>query len=263
MVWNNAVADGAEAGPGGRSSDVTILGVRFFGGGLPRLLKELPKGGLLVAPSAPGMQLVGQDRAYTRALLEADWVLADSGYLTTIWSWLGGAPVERISGLRFLRALLEEPGFRASRVFWVMPDSAQAAAHRHWAWQSKGWLVAADDCYVAPAYRPEVVEDAPLAAILEEKQPAYIVICIGGGVQEPLGNYLRQRLAYRPAIICTGAAVAFLNGQQVHIPPLVDLLRLGWLWRSLANPRRFIPRFWKALPLAWRLWKYGANRPGA
>ena len=53
------------------------------------------------------------------------------------------------------------------------------------------------------------LKDLSLLEIIENKRPKFIVINIGGGVQEKLGYYLRTRLDYSPAITCTGAALAF------------------------------------------------------
>ena len=54
--------------------------------------------------------------------------------------------------------------------------------------------------------------------------------------QERLGLYLKQRLSYRPAIHCIGAAIGFLSGDQVYIPVWADALGMGWLYRTLADP---------------------------
>jgi UDP-N-acetyl-D-mannosaminuronic acid transferase (WecB/TagA/CpsF family) len=82
-------------------------------------------------------------------------------------------------------------------------------------------------------------------------------------VQERLGYFLRNRLSFRPAILCVGAAIAFLSGRQVGIPVWADRLMLGWLFRILSDPVTFIPRFWKSIRLAGLLWKYGEKAPGA
>jgi UDP-N-acetyl-D-mannosaminuronic acid transferase (WecB/TagA/CpsF family) len=49
------------------------------------------------------------------------------------------------------------------------------------------------------------------------------------GVQERLGYALRKQLSYKPAILCLGAAIAFLSGGQANIPNWADRLMLGWL----------------------------------
>jgi len=82
-----------------------------------------------------------------------------------------------------------------------------------------------------------------LLDIIEKKKPKYIIINLGGGVQERLGLYLKNHLSYIPGIICTGAAIAFLTGRQANIPNYADKFHLGWLYRCIENPKKFIPRY--------------------
>jgi hypothetical protein len=65
--------------------------------------------------------------------------------------------------------------------------------------------------YTAPLYEKKRVEDKKLLEIIEDKKPKYILINLGGGVQEKLGAYLKQNISYKAAIMCTGAAIAFFN----------------------------------------------------
>jgi UDP-N-acetyl-D-mannosaminuronic acid transferase (WecB/TagA/CpsF family) len=66
-----------------------------------------------------------------------------------------------------------------------------------------------------------------------------------------------------PAILCLGAAIAFLTGGQVGIPPWADRLILGWLFRLVSAPRKFWRRYWEALGLARLLWRYRERLPAA
>ncbi len=84
---------------------------------------------------------------------------------------------------------------------------------------------------------------------------------LGGGTQERLGLYLKQHLAYRPAIHCIGAAIAFLSGDQVDIPVWGDRFYLGWLFRCLSDPKRFVPRYWGARKLIALMWRYRDRLP--
>ena len=114
--------------------------------------------------------------------------------------------------------------------------------------------------YVAPKYgRP--VEDEALLALVREKRPRHVVISVGGGIQDQLGEFLLERLDYRPAVHCIGAALGFITGDQVRIPEWADKCYLGWFFRSLAQPKVFIPRFWSARRLPWLIWKYRERLP--
>jgi len=119
-----------------------------------------------------------------------------------------------------------------------------------------------EDVYLAPIYASEI-RDPELLRRLEQRRPRHVVLSVGGGTQEQLGFYLKQNLSYRPAIHCVGAAVAFLSGDQVRIPVWVDEIGLGWLWRSISNPKRFVPRYWDARHLVPLMLRYRDRLPVA
>jgi UDP-N-acetyl-D-mannosaminuronic acid transferase (WecB/TagA/CpsF family) len=126
----------------------------------------------------------------------------------------------------------------------------------------QGIAVPADNVYMAPLYGP-VIEDSALLDHLNRLRlrPRHVIVTIGGGTQERLGLYLKRNLSYRPAIHCIGAAIAFLSGDQVHIPVWADKFYLGWLFRSLSEPKRYIPRYWDARKLFALMLRHRANLP--
>lgn len=233
-----------------------ILGIRFYTGDLKGLLEQTLQGGLIVVPSGPVLVDLPDNPALREALEHSDLAITDSGFLVLLWLLLKRERLPRISGLRFLRALLDQPEFRQpGATFWIMPSDADARVNCAWL-NGRGVTAGPDDCTTAPIYPAGQLEDRALLALLEAKRPAFVIINLGGGVQERLGYFLRTHLSYRPAIICTGAAIAFLSGRQAPIPVWADRLMLGWLLRSLHAPAKFIPRYWKALRLAPLLWKH-------
>ncbi|MDQ3198341.1 MAG: WecB/TagA/CpsF family glycosyltransferase [Verrucomicrobiota bacterium] len=114
--------------------------------------------------------------------------------------------------------------------------------------------------YIAPKYgRP--VADETLLGLVRQTRPKHIVVAVGGGIQDKLGHYLLEHLDYRPAIHCIGAALGFITGDQVRIPDWADKYYLGWFFRSVAQPKVFIPRFWSARKLPWLIWRYRERLP--
>lgn len=238
-----------------------ILGVDFFAGTLDEAVAHAVSGGLVVAPSGPGL---GWDLPkvpeYRAALEGADLVLTDSGFLTWLWLLRTGRRVPRHSGLAFLRRFLESEAARREAAFWVMPSEEEKARTMVWL-RGQGLPVVEENFVVAPRYGLGELKDEALVASIEQRRTQVVVLAIGGGVQERLGWYLRNALSYRPGIFCIGAAIAFLTGGQVHIPPWVDRARLGWLWRTVANPRSFGPRYGRALPLAKLVFSHREKSP--
>ncbi|HEU4990676.1 MAG TPA: WecB/TagA/CpsF family glycosyltransferase [Gemmatimonadaceae bacterium] len=242
-----------------RLNFTTILGIRFFDGSVDDLLTLTRRGGLFVVPSGPGLAELDFAPTYRDALEQSDVAVTDSGAMALIWRIRAGYRINRISGLKYIRALLTLPEFRdPGRVFWVMPSGRESAANLTWL-NEHGYPTTNEDTYIAPHYPAGRISDPALLAVLERRQPQFVVLCIGGGVQERLGHSLRDSLHYRPAIICTGAAIAFITGQQAAIPVWVDRMMLGWLLRCLWAPRRFVPRYFKSLRLIPLLWRFGAS----
>jgi len=240
----------------------TILGVQFSDGTDGEVIARAHEGGLIVAPSGPGLTGdLARDPAYRAAVTTADLALPDSGFMVLIWNALGFLSgrkrLKRLSGLRFLRLLLPEPDVQpAGASFWVMPTHPERDRNLTWLRSHGFGHLTAGDCYVAPDYREsghrngrDELTDEVLARSIEERHPRWIFLNIGSGVQEPLGHWLRGRLSYKPAIICTGAAIAFLTGGQVDIPAWADRLYLGWLLRVIRSPKAFLPRYLSAFRL--------------
>ncbi|MGZ5569310.1 MAG: WecB/TagA/CpsF family glycosyltransferase [Limisphaerales bacterium] len=238
-----------------------ILGIRFFNGSTKDAVTTISAtGGLLVVPAAPALVNIQYDAEYRRALVESDMAIADSGFMVLLWRFIQRQKITRISGLAYLKHLLELPQLRpAGSMFLVVPTKVAGDKAVSWL-RSKGFEVDVSDYYVAPHYGAEV-SDAPLVNLLGKARPAHVIVGLGGGVQEKLGLHLRQRLDYRPAIHCIGAALGFVTGDQQAIPSWADRFYLGWLVRLARNPRRYLRRFWAAHELPGLIWRYGSALP--
>jgi UDP-N-acetyl-D-mannosaminuronic acid transferase (WecB/TagA/CpsF family) len=233
-----------------------ILGVRFYISCLEGLMELVPEGGLIVAPSAPVMVRLADDPAHREALEGADLAITDSSFMVLLWLFRTGERIRRISGLRMLRAIFADGGFRGrGDTFWVMPSKADSDANLTWL-LDQGFQVSSDDAVVAPMYsRSGPISDPGLVNLIKTRRPRLIVIALSGGVQERLGWELRQRLDYKPAILCIGGAIAFLTGQQAGIPVWADRLGLGWIIRFISAPKGFsakVEGVWKLAPMIWK-----------
>ncbi len=243
-------------------STIKILGISFINEPPQNVVNLLSKsGGLLVVPAAPALVNIQSDNKYYDALKTADIVIADSGYMALLWNLFKKPRIIRISGLEFLRVFFEDRTVCSSKkILLVNPTPKEEQANINYL-NSNGFCISKDQSYLAPMYNKNDVVDAALLQIIEAQKPEYVLINIGGGTQEKLGAWLKNNLSYSPAIICTGAAIAFLTGQQANIPHWVDKLYLGWLMRCIQNPKLYIPRYWNSFKLAGTILKYGSNSP--
>jgi UDP-N-acetyl-D-mannosaminuronic acid transferase (WecB/TagA/CpsF family) len=219
-------------------------------------------GGLLVVPAAPALKDLGTNLGYREALLQADLIIPDSSFMVLIWNRLQRHKIGRLSGLEYLDLLLrEEDVRRRGNCLWIM--ASPVSAEKNLAWLGAQGIELPPECvYLAPMYGPEIV-DEDLLQRLERLRPANIIVTVGGGTQERLGLYLKHNLGYRPAIHCIGAAIAFLSGDQVRIPMWADRFYLGWLFRSISEPKRYAPRYWDARKLLSLMLRYRERLPDA
>jgi UDP-N-acetyl-D-mannosaminuronic acid transferase (WecB/TagA/CpsF family) len=238
-----------------------ILGVDFFDGSAADAINIMRKGGLLVVPSAPTLKDLDRNLAYRDSILNADLAITDSAFMVLIWNRLQSKPIKRLSGLEYLRELLLHPDARQpGNTLWIM--ASPISAKRNLAWlNEQGITVPEDNIYIAPMYPSGPIVDEPLLERLNRLRPQHVIVTVGGGTQERLGLYLKRNLSYLPAIHCIGAAIAFLSGDQVNIPVWADKLYLGWLIRSLSEPRRYIPRYWDARALFSLMRRYRDRLP--
>lgn len=241
---------------------VQVLGVPIARLTIDEAVAQALRGGLVLAPSGPGLCDLERDADYRDALLGSDLNLTDSGLVILAEAVRTRRVLPRASGLGYLESLLAREELQGpGTTFWVMPS--RQSLRRNLAWlRARGIQATEDDCYVAPLYpRRGPVEDQALAAILSERRPPHVLVCVGSGPQEKLGLYLKRTLRYTPTIHCLGAAIGFLSGDQARIPRWADRLLLGWLVRCIDDPKTFVPRYLRAFRLVYLLARYGASPP--
>ena len=221
----------------------------------------MSRGGLLVVPAAPALRELPTNSAYREALVNADLAITDSGFMVLVWACLSFHWIPRLSGPQYLRCLLRQPDVRQpGSTLWIMASPKSAKCNLDWL-AEQGIGVPADMVYMAPMYGKEI-DDPALLEQIERLRPQHIIVTIGGGTQERLGLYLKRNLSYLPAIHCIGAAIAFLSGDQVHIPVWADKFYLGWLFRAMSEPKRYVPRYWDARKLFSLMRRYRDRLPG-
>jgi UDP-N-acetyl-D-mannosaminuronic acid transferase (WecB/TagA/CpsF family) len=237
-----------------------ILGIDFYAGDAQGAIEEMSLGGLLVVPAAPALKDIASNEAYREALTNADIAITDSSFMVILWNGLERDSVKRLSGLKYLRRLLLEPDVRTpGNTLWVMAGPESTRKNIEWL-TSEGIVVPPNCIYEAPMYGTKI-EDPALIERIRDLHVKHVVITVGGGTQERLGLYIKRNLEYLPAIHCIGAAIAFLSGDQVRIPDWADRFYLGWLFRCVSSPARYIPRYWSAIKLIPLIWRYRDTLP--
>lgn len=231
-----------------------IFGINFFVGAAPEAVERGLRGGLVVAPAAPALVNLQDDTHYRQAVSRADMAITDSSLMVMAWNLTRRDNITRVSGLEYLvlllRSVRNQPG--RERPFFIMPGKDSEARALKWL-KKQGISCHEGQTYIAPHYNTGPIADYQLLNLLKKQRPTQIIIGLGGGTQERLGLFLRTNLPYNPGIHCIGAAIGFLTGDQVKIPLWADHLYLGWLLRCFSKPQSYVPRYWNARKLIWRL----------
>ena len=220
--------------------------IKFMDGDFKDIKFLLDKGGLLVLPAAPALANIYSDKSYHMALKHADIALFDSGFFCLLLRIFKGIKIKKYSGLKFLTQFLKSLKNCSDKILMINPSYNEQLLNKKYLKLKK---INNSNHYVAPFYNKNIINDLKLLKMIKKDKPRYIVINLGGGVQELLGSYLKYNLDYKPSIVCSGAAISFLTGQQAKIPSIFDKLYLGWLIRIMFNPFIFFPRYIKAFKL--------------
>ena len=228
-----------------------IFNISFINGNYTKAIELLKRGAFMVVPSGPGLATIDKNTKYYEALKNSDFALPDSGFMILLYRLFFNKSIQKLSGAKFIKEFLKEKDLKQQDVlFTIEPNTKESELNRKYS-NSLGISITAINQYVAPVYDRANIVDMHLVELLEglSTKPKYILINLGGGVQERLGYFLKNNLSFSTGIICTGAAIAFLTGSQAKIPNWVDKLFLGWLFRILQNPKQFLIRYLKAFRL--------------
>ena len=204
---------------------IKIFDINFIDAKYKTIKTLLDKGCLLVAPSGPGLATIKNDSRYYTSLKNADIVLFDSGYLCLLLKVIKNIKVKKFSGLIFFKKFISslKKDYK-KKIFLVDPSKNESEINKKYL---KSKNINKIYQYVAPIYKKTNICDIKLVNKIKKIKPKYILINLGGGVQEILGYYLKKKLKYKASIICTGAAISYLTKKQAPITDFLDEIYLG------------------------------------
>ena len=225
---------------------IVFRGIKFYNYNFNRLFSKINKGGYLVAPAASAISNISKNKKYHESLKKSDIAILDSGFFCILLRIFRGKKVTKFSGYLFLKNLLSLSLVKKKKFLTIDPTSQDSIINLSYLKSKKLKNIKS---YVAPMYDSKKIYDKQLLKIIKKNKPRYIIINIGGEIQELLALYIKKNINYKISIFCTGAAIAFLTKRQAPINDLVDKLYLGWLVRTLYNPRKFFVRTLKSISL--------------
>tara|TARA_B110000977_G_scaffold200221_1_gene289957 strand:- start:1922 stop:2668 length:747 start_codon:yes stop_codon:yes gene_type:complete len=229
--------------------------IKFYDFNRKDFNKIIKKKGLFLFPSGPGLSTLESQPAYSKALINADYVFFDSGYFILLLKILKKIVVNKFSGFIFLQMFLNYlKNNKNTKILSIDPNINSSKLNIN-LFKRIGLNKKNIINYIAPTYNSKNINDKKLLKVIKEKKPEYILINIAGGKQEILGLYIRNKYKYKCTILCTGAAIAYFTGNQAPINFFFDKFYLGWLVRIVFNPSIFLIRYIKTFKLFFIVFK--------
>ena len=218
--------------------------IKFYSGNYDQIKKEFDKGGVLVAPAASALANIDTDKQYYSSLKNSKIAILDSGFFCILLRIFRFQKVKKLSGFLFLKTFLDN--FKnQQKILFIDPSRKSNILNIKFLKSKK---IINFKTYIAPNYNKKFF-DLKLLNLINNYKPKYIVINIGGGSQEPLAIYINKNIKYNVSIMCTGAALAFMTGEQAPINKFIDKIYLGWLTRILWNPKLYLGRILKSFKI--------------
>ena len=218
--------------------------IKFYSGDYDQIKYEFDKGGVLVAPAASALANIDTDKQYYSSLKNSKIAILDSGFFCILLRIFRFQKVKKLSGFLFLKTFLDN--FKnQQKILFIDPSRKSNILNVKFLKSKK---IINFKTYIAPNYNKKFF-DLKLLNLINNYKPKYIVINIGGGSQEPLAIYINKNIKYNVSIMCTGAALAFMTGEQAPINKFIDKIYLGWLTRIVWNPKLYLGRILKSFKI--------------
>ena len=222
-------------------SKIIFRKIKFHNINFKDFKKYIIKKGLFVFPAGPALANIEKSDGYYESIKKADFVFFDSGLFVLLLKIFKNINVDKFSGYKFLNLFFDYlKENREKKVFCIDPNSKFSRSNKTFL---RKLGIKKIYSYLAPQYNPFDLSDKKLLTLLRKKKPNFILTNIGGGTQEILGLYLKQKLGFKTTILCTGGAISFFTGDQAPINNFTDKFYLGWLIRLIFNPIVFFKRY--------------------
>lgn len=75
--------------------------------------------------------------------------------------------------------------------------------------------------------------------------PNYIFLAVGSPRQEILASILKKEVNSKSVVLCIGASILFIVGEEKRAPLWVQKLYCEWLYRMFQDPSRLVSRYTK------------------
>lgn len=179
---------------------------------------------------------------FQRAYARAEIVTADGAPV----AWLARAQnpsIERATGADLLVPLITAAAEAHVPIFLFGTSAdVMARAAREMGHMTDGLLDIAGTLAPSQNFDPEGPEAGAAIDMIRRSGAKLVLIALGAPKQEIFAERARVS-GLDCGMICIGAAIDFIAGEQIRAPAVMRNNSLEWLWRLATNPRRLAKRY--------------------
>jgi N-acetylglucosaminyldiphosphoundecaprenol N-acetyl-beta-D-mannosaminyltransferase len=220
------------------SQDETILEIKKY------LLKSVTPH-ILVTPNAGHLKSINALKEISEIYSSADLSLIDGWPIAVAAKNASGKKVQRVTGSDLLPKLFSE--INVNIRIGIIGGSNKLKIRRVLEARYPNLNIQIID---TNQWSNSIYDVRRLRELVQHNALSIVLLCLGHPKQELLAKELKSYdwAGSRPDwIMCIGATIDFLTGDQKRAPKIFQVIGLEWFFRLLTNPRKFSIRYLQAI----------------
>jgi N-acetylglucosaminyldiphosphoundecaprenol N-acetyl-beta-D-mannosaminyltransferase len=220
------------------SQDATII----------ELKKELLKSStphILVTPNAGHLKSIATSKEIAEIYLNADLSLIDGWPIAVAAKNASGVKAQRVTGSDLLPRLFSE--LTKDIRIGIIGGNNEFEIRQVLESKFPNINIQIID---TSQWSTSVYDIRRLRELVQHNALSIVLLCLGHPKQELLAKELKNYdwAGARPDwIMCVGATIDFLTGEQKRAPRVFQVIGLEWIFRLSTNPRKFFSRYFSAV----------------
>ena len=220
------------------SQDETILEIKR------NLLKSIAPN-ILVTPNAGHLKSIYMKKEISEIYSSADLSLIDGWPIAVAAKNASGKKVQRVTGSDLLPRLFSE--LNKDVRIGIIGGSNEIKIRQVLEARYPDLNIQIID---TSQWSNSIYDIRRLRELVQHNALSIVLLCLGHPKQELLAKELKNYdwAGSRPDwIMCMGATIDFLTGDQRRAPKIFQVIGLEWLFRLLTNPKKFFSRYFEAV----------------
>ena len=220
------------------SQDETILAIERS------LLKSVAPH-ILVTPNAGHLKSINTVKEIGEIYLSADLSLIDGWPIAVAAKNASGNKVQRVTGSDLLPRLFSE--LNKDIRIGIIGGSNEIKIRQVLEARYPNLNIQIID---TSQWSNSIYDIRRLRELVQHNALSIVLLCLGHPKQELLAKELKSYdwAGSRPDwIMCMGATIDFLTGDQKRAPKIFQVIGLEWFFRLLTNPKKFFSRYFDAI----------------